>query len=89
MVQGKILFLQLEELKDMLLLDSGLLAHVFCNEKMVDKTWNSNEHLALATNGGLFQTSVKGRVLNCNEVWISKDSMTNIFSLGLLTDKFA
>ena len=53
MAGGEVLFLQFKDLEDMTLLDSALLAHVFCDEKMVDKTRDANEHLTLATNGGL------------------------------------
>ena len=88
MVEGQMSFLQLEDLKDMILLDSASSAHVFCNEDMVDTVWETNRGLALATNGGPFQTSTKGHVPMCDDVWMSKDSMTNIFSLALLAEKF-
>jgi hypothetical protein len=55
---------------------------------MLDKMWDMKENLALATNGGPFQTGKKGNVPNCDEVWVSEKSMTNIFSLALLKDKF-
>ena len=60
MVQDEVSFLQFKDLKDMILLDSASSAHVFCNEKMLDKTWDAEQHLALTTNGGPFQTSKKG-----------------------------
>ena len=88
MVNGQVSFLQFEDLKDVMLLDSASSAHVFCNEKMVDSAWNADESLALATNGGPFCASRKGRVPKCDDAWVSKDSMTNVFSLALLTDKF-
>ena len=88
MVPGQTQFLQLEDLKDVILLDSASSAHVFCNEQMVDKKWDTDQRLTLATNGGPFQTSQKGRVPKCGDVWMSKKSMTNIFSLALLSDKF-
>ena len=88
MVNGQVSFLQFEDLKDVAPLDSASSAHVFCNEKMVDSTWNADESLALAANGGPFRASRKGRVPNCDDVWVSKDSMTNVFSLALPTDKF-
>ena len=39
-------------------------------------------------NGGPFQTRKRGRVPGCDDVWINEESMTNIFSLARLTDKF-
>ena len=85
---GQVSYLQFEDLRDMLLLDSASSAHVFCNKRMVDKTWETDTSLSLATNGGPFETSTKGRVPQCDDVWLNEKSMTNIFSLALLTDKF-
>ena len=88
MIQGGVSFLQLEDLKDLIMLNSASSAHVFCNEKMLDRMWDTQEKLTLAMNGGLFQTSKKGNVPGCDEVWVSNKLMTNIFSLALLADKF-
>ena len=65
--------LQIEDLKDLIILDSASSAHVFCNKKMVEGTRDADEHLALAMNGGPFQTSKKANVPGCDEVWMNRD----------------
>jgi len=42
----------------------------------------------LATNGGPFETCKEGHVPECDDIWMSDKSMTNVFSLALLMDKF-
>ena len=80
--------LQYDDLKDLLLLDSASLMHVFCNEDVVDRAWDNDQCLTLATNGGPFETCKKGHVPECDDIWMSDKSMINIFSLALLMDKF-
>ena len=88
MTRNEVLLVQLSECKELLVLDSASSKHVICNNKLVDKIWKSDTELALATNGGLFVSHTKGIIPGCCETWVEPGSMTNIFSLTLLSNKF-
>jgi len=82
-------FLQCDNnLKDPTLLNSASSTHVFCNEDVVNQAWDNDQCLTLVMNGGLFEMCKKGHAPECDDVWMSDESMTNIFSLALLSDKF-
>ena len=88
MTGQEVSLVQLDELKNWLILDSASSEHVVCNTKLVDKTWQSDSELALATNGGPFVSSTKGNIPGCCETWVEVGSMTNILSLAKLSDTF-
>jgi hypothetical protein len=88
MAKNKVSLIQLSELKELLVLDSVSLEHIIGNNKLVDKIWESNTKLALATNGSPFVSHTKGNIPGCCKTWVEPGSMTNIFSLALLSDKF-
>ena len=61
MTGEKVSMIHLDDLKNLLILDSASSEHVVCNKKLVDKIWQSNSKLALATNGGPFILHMKGK----------------------------
>ena len=88
MTRNEVSLVQLSELEELLVLDNASSEHVICNNKLVDKIWESDTKLALATNGGPFVSCTKDNIPGCCEAWVEPGSVTNIFSLILLSDKF-
>ena len=73
--------LQLEDMKDWILLDNESTVTIFCNSNMVSDIRNSaNESLDLMTNAGILRTKHKATVPGWGEVWFNPHAITNIFS---------
>ena len=77
-----------DDLRDMLLLDTGSSTTIFCNNRLMDDIHEVEIPMDLKTNGGELITNKKGTVPGFGEGWFKKSSMTNIMSFAELKDKF-
>ena len=74
-------------MEDWILLDSQWSATVFCNSVYVKNIHKAKSPLQLATNGGVLTVNHCVDLPDYGEVWFSKNSMTNIFSMAEVPDK--
>ena len=81
-------FMQMYNMRDLILLDSNLNDTVFCNEKYATNIYDSNEVSRLNTNAGVLESSQICDVPYLEIHWFNKDAIMNIISLAHITDKF-
>ena len=78
-----------KQLKELILLDSDSNVTIFCEEKYVDKIWDTHQTMDVDTNGnGLIVSKKRCSVPLLGEHWFNKDSMTNIIALKDMTARF-
>jgi hypothetical protein len=58
------------------------------NPDMVSNICDTNKTLDLTMNAGVLSTNKKAYLLRWGEVWLSTDSVTNIFSLAQVSDHY-
>ena len=69
------------QLRDMILLDNQSTVDIFCNRRLVQKVWKSDESMTVKGNGGSLTTNFKATVRNYGEVWFDERAITNILCL--------
>ena len=75
-------------MKDWILLDVQSLADVFCNPAFITDIHNVGEIFSLTMNAGTLKTSSKAKVPGYGQVWFAEHTITNVFSLALMEDRF-
>ena len=75
-------------LSDTIILDSGSSSHLFCNRNWLTGVQPSTRATNLQTNGGPIHLNQEGELKAFGTVPFNDQSLTNIFSLALLTDKY-
>ena len=76
------------EMKDWILLDSGSLTDIFCDQKLLDNVSKNCRGLVLHTNGGVLECNQMGEFAKYGKVWHDQRALTNIFSFFHLQSKF-
>ena len=71
-----------------ILLDSGSSVNLFCNEGMLQSLQTSNNPVNISTNAGSIDVTHEGHLHNFGMVPFHAEAMTNIFSLGVLSDHY-
>ena len=71
-----------------ILLDSCSSVDLFCDPKMVTNIREVPETLVLSTNAGQLKTNLQATVPGYGTVWFSREAMTNVYSLALLSNVF-
>ena len=77
-----------QQMKNKVILDSGSLIDVFTSAEKVTNIRPSLTTLAIGTNGGTFHTNKVADVHNHGTVWFDEESLTNIFSLAKMCDRY-
>ena len=78
-----------KQLKRLILLDSDSNATIFCEEKYVNKIWDTKQSMGVGTNGnGHLISTQRCNVPLLGDHWFNKDSMTNIIALSDMTARF-
>jgi len=81
-------FMHAQDMRKLILLDSESTTSVFCNPDYVENVQKLDDTLELHTNGGPMLTDEVCEVNKFGKSWFNEDSMTNIFSLAEMTDKY-
>ena len=76
------------KLRNMILLDSQSTVDLFCNPKMVARTWTCDESITVRGNGGSLTTKTKALLRNYGEIWFDNRAITNILSLKNVREKY-
>ena len=74
--------------RNTIVLDSGSSVDLFCNEGWLKNVQNMDSPHQVHTNGGSFKIQKEGLLPQYGEVPLDPKAMTNIFSLGVLSDKY-
>ena len=75
------------DMKDVILLDNQSSVDLFCNKDLVKGITDGDKELFLATNAGTATINKTATVPDYGKVWYDEKAITNIFSLGKMTDK--
>ena len=75
-------------MKDTMLLDSGSSVDLFCNENWLTNVGQASRPTLLRTNGGNINVTRQGTLPSYGTVPLDDKAMTNILSLGVVTDKY-
>ena len=81
-------FMQTDNMKNLILLDSNFTDTVFCNEKYVTNIRDSVEVLEIKTNGCSIKLKKLCDVLHLGTHWFNEESITNIISLAHMINKY-
>ena len=73
--------------KDIMVLDSGSSIDLFCNEKWLQDIKDLQDPHEVNTNAGGFKVKQEGELPNYGRVPLDKEAMTNILSVGVMSDK--
>ena len=74
--------------RDLILLDNQVTVDLFCNNKLVTKTWTTDKSMTVYGNGGQITTNMKANVRGYGDVWYDPKAITNIMSLKNVKDKY-
>ena len=80
--------LNTQDMKKLILLDNQSTTSVFCNSDYVNDIRGADHQMELHTNGGPMISETKCNVKRFGESWFNPNSMTNIFSMAEMTDKY-
>ena len=72
---------------DTIVLDSGSSVDLFCNEEWLNNVNSNGSPLTMQTNGGGLQVAQQGHLPQCGVVPCDAKAMTNILSLGMMSNK--
>ena len=77
-------------LQKMMLLDNQSTIDLFCNKDFVTGIHKVNKHVTVHSNGGVLKTNLRAYMKGKDniEVWFCEDAITNILSLGKMTERF-
>jgi hypothetical protein len=81
-------FAQNNSMKELILLDSNLMALVFCNPKYITNIKKANKVLELGTNGVPMTLDMICDLPLFGTVWFNEKSIANIISLSGITKKY-
>jgi hypothetical protein len=77
------------DLRNVILLDSQSTMDLFCNTKLVHNITKVNKVMRLKSNGGTMTVTKKATMNGYNnDVWFSKDAITNIIALSNLIKQY-
>jgi len=79
---------KMEHMREWLLLDSQSTIDSFCNKDFVKDIRRAKTPMQLATNAGTTTLKWKADANSWGEVWFDENSMTNIFSLANMEDRY-
>ena len=77
-----------KQMKNWILLDTGSLTDIFCDDKMLVDISKDKNGLTLHTNGGILESQKSGELPKYGKVWHNKKALTNILSFFHLNKKF-
>jgi hypothetical protein len=76
-------------LRNIILLDSQSTMDLFCNPELVQKVSKSKKTMTLKSNGGTMTIDHRAKISGYDEqVWFSKDAITNIIALSNLIKQY-
>ena len=77
------------DLREIVLLDNQSTMDLFCNPKLVNSIFKSNNHMRLKSNGGTMRVNHKASIAGyMNKVWFDKKAITNIVALTNLIKQY-
>ena len=86
--QGHQFAQSITDMKEWILLDSQSTVNLFCNPRYVNNIRKAHATLQLSTNTGQKAITTVADVPDYGTVWFDNESITNIFSLADMSDKY-